>query len=184
MEPIRISSSEAIRQAALELLAANPGTSLAEVAARAGVGRATLHRHFPTRDDLIRDLAIAALDATDAAAAGVEDEPDALAALELLFERLLPLADRFHFLSRCFVDDAEVIRRYEEQTDRLRGLAARLRRQGHLDPAVPDSWAVALVDSLIWTAWSEVAAGAIPEREAAALALRTFLRGVAAGGTT
>ena len=44
---------EAIVDAAIDTFARNPGASLAEVAARAGVGRASLHRHFPSRDDLV-----------------------------------------------------------------------------------------------------------------------------------
>ncbi len=180
MDTVRITSAEAIRQAALEVFAANPGASLAEVAARAGVGRATLHRHFPSRQDLIRELAIAALDATDGACAGLEHEPDAMVALGRMFEALVPLADRFHFLSRCPVDDPEVARRYAGQLDGLDRLIAALRTQGHLDPAVPDAWAVALADSLIWTAWSAAAEGSIPVRDAAALATRSFLRGVGA----
>ena len=162
MESVRLSSPEAIRRAALELLAANPGAPLAEVAARAGVGRATLHRHFSSRDELIRALAIDALDAVDAACAGLEDEPDAGLALEQMFERLVPLAHQFHFLSRCTLDDPEIDRRYARQIDAVAELVVALRQQGLLDPAVPDAWSVTLIDSLIWSAWSAAADGAIP----------------------
>lgn len=180
MEPIRLSSADAIRRAAIELFSANPGTSLAEVAARAGVGRATLHRHFPSRDDLIRDLAITALDATDAVKDDFEDHPDARVALARMFELLVPLGDRFHFLARCHVDDPEVIRRYDAQVDDVRELVARLRSQGHLAADVPDAWAIALADSLIWTAWTAAASGAVSAKDTGALAARTFLRGLGA----
>jgi len=43
----------AIIEAAHELFAENPLTSLNEVAKQAGVGAGTLYRHFPTREDLI-----------------------------------------------------------------------------------------------------------------------------------
>ena len=39
----------ALLDAAAAVLAVDPSASLAEVAARAGLGRATLYRHFPTR---------------------------------------------------------------------------------------------------------------------------------------
>jgi AcrR family transcriptional regulator len=43
---------ELLLQAAAELLAARPDATLAEIADRAGVGRATAYRHFPTVDAL------------------------------------------------------------------------------------------------------------------------------------
>lgn len=62
----------AIRQAALQLLAEGglDACALDEVARRAGVGKATIYRRWPSKDDLVRD----AFDGTD---------PD-----------LLPVADR------------------------------------------------------------------------------------------
>ena len=151
------------------------------MASRAGVGRATLHRQFASRDELVRQLAVAALDATDAATAGLDAEPDARVALEAMFARLIPLAEPFHFLSRCPVDDPEVKRRYAGQVEDLGRLIGRLREQGGLDPAVPDAWAVALADSLIWTSWSAAADGGLSQAQAAALAARSFWRGVGSG---
>ena len=49
-----------ILEAAKELLEGDARATMAEVAAAAGVGRSTLHRHFPTRMDLVRALEVAA----------------------------------------------------------------------------------------------------------------------------
>ena len=46
-------SVQAIRQAALEALASDPDASMAEIARRAGVVRATIYAHFPTRESLL-----------------------------------------------------------------------------------------------------------------------------------
>ncbi len=54
--PAALRSREALLAAAHRTLAANPHASLTEVAADAGVGRATLYRHFPTRKHLIDTL--------------------------------------------------------------------------------------------------------------------------------
>ena len=50
---LRPSVKEAIIDAAIDTLARNPGASLSEIASRAGVGRASLHRHFSSRGDLV-----------------------------------------------------------------------------------------------------------------------------------
>jgi TetR/AcrR family transcriptional repressor of lfrA len=49
---------KAILEAAITVLSENPAASLSEIATAAGVGRSTLHRHYPERTDLIRALAI------------------------------------------------------------------------------------------------------------------------------
>ena len=52
-------SRERILDAARELLEGKPRATTAEIAAAAGVGRSTLHRHFATRMDLVRALDVA-----------------------------------------------------------------------------------------------------------------------------
>lgn len=142
------------------------------------MGRATLHRHFPSRSELIRRLAIDALDATDAATADLLDEPTALAALTKMFEALLPLADPFHFLSRCPIDDPEVERRYAGQVAQLGALVEALVREGALATDVPPAWAVAQIDALIWTMGSAVSRGEVAPNSAAELAVRTLIHGL------
>src|SRR3954468_1405487 len=46
-------SVQAILEAALEALAGDPDASMAEIARRAGVVRATIYAHFPARDALL-----------------------------------------------------------------------------------------------------------------------------------
>ena len=46
-------SVQAILEAALAALASDPDASMAEIARRAGVVRATIYAHFPTRESLL-----------------------------------------------------------------------------------------------------------------------------------
>lgn len=55
---VRGRTRKAILDAAMTVLADNTTAPLSEVAAAAGVGRSTLHRYFPERTDLIRELAL------------------------------------------------------------------------------------------------------------------------------
>ena len=54
-------TSVAVLDAATRVYALNPRASTQEVAAAAGISRATLHRLFPSRDALIEELGLLAV---------------------------------------------------------------------------------------------------------------------------
>lgn len=83
---------KAIIDAAMTVLAENPAAPLSDIAATAGVGRSTLHRYFPERADLIRDLALHVHALSNAAIAEAEPEcGPPLAALRRVVEGQLEL---------------------------------------------------------------------------------------------
>ncbi|MFI7501278.1 TetR/AcrR family transcriptional regulator [Streptomyces sp. NPDC049687] len=60
-----------------------PDVPLDDIARRAGVGNATVYRHFPDRDALVREVVCSTLDRTvQAGQAALAESEDALAALE------------------------------------------------------------------------------------------------------
>lgn len=166
--------------AAVAVLAQNPGAPISAVAEAAGVGRATLYRHFPTREALLRELALEAIERTDAAVApifarGLSSEDSLLGMLEAI----VPLGDRFHFLANEWVADEEVARQSRRQTQELETFVEHAQGEGLFDAGVSTAWIVASIDALIWAAWASVRDGTVAPRDAASLAYKTLTRGLA-----
>ena len=175
----RRTSRQAIVDAAILCLARNPGASLSEIALRAGVGRATLHRHFRGRDDLIRAIQGQCLKETDRAVIAA-DNPDAPAPERLLsmFGAVIPLGDRYHFLNDEQTRDPDLEEHYGRELKWVAGLVGQLKDEGAVAADVPSAWVLAQIDQLIWTAWCEVSAGRLDGADAPALAARTLLHGL------
>ncbi|MFE2284399.1 TetR/AcrR family transcriptional regulator [Streptomyces sp. NPDC059443] len=78
-----VRNRERILAAAREVLVeCGPAAPLDEIARRAGVGNATLYRHFPDRPALIHHVVVFVTDrVTELANASLAEEPDAFAAL-------------------------------------------------------------------------------------------------------
>ncbi|MCQ4082708.1 TetR/AcrR family transcriptional regulator [Streptomyces sp. RB6PN25] len=89
---------QVLREAAA-LLARRPTASMDEIARAAGISRATLHRHFPGRDALVRalgELGIAQVEERLDAARIEEGDP--VAAVQRLIEEAMPVSGFLAFL--------------------------------------------------------------------------------------
>ncbi len=181
MRPQRLSSRQSILDAASAVWAQNPGASTREIALRAGVGRATLHRHFPSRADLLRALADEAMAEIDAAiAASREAGPSARDQLEAYLDRVVPRADRSRFLwsEPDVMNDPQIREGYARQLRQARELVGRLQEEGAIAADVPTQWVVSAIDSLTYAAWWAAQDGEIAPKSASRLVLRTLLDGL------
>ena len=177
---IKPSSKDAIVEAAFLTFNEDPTASLADVADRAGVGRATLHRHFAARQDLITALAEIALDEIDAVIdAATADAPSYTEALRLSLHATIPLATRQWFLSHeDYAQAPDLIARYDASLAELHNTIEAARAEGSFAADLPTRWIAEAYENLIYAAWTMVREEEATTRQAADMAWRTFLKGV------
>lgn len=176
---IRPSTLEAILEAALRLFHADSGVTMSEIAKAAGIGRATLHRHFQNKDDLIQALSARCMEEMNAAVLATDstDKP-AVVRLHAMLKSAIPLGDRYAFLSFERMEDEHLQSAYQEQLTWTSALIEQLKTEQAIAKDVPTSWAVAQVDQVIWTAWTAVWNSELTTDDAADLAQRTLLKGL------
>jgi AcrR family transcriptional regulator len=168
--------------AAAAVLARQPRATMAAIAAGAGISRATLHRAFPAREDLLRALALDAIAAAEQAVMAAARKRRG--ALDELFAALVPLGARFHFLvQEEWIDrDRRLRARQAALLARLDALLERGRAGGELRRDVPLEWQRRVLLEIVWAAWAAVAEGTLGHASAPRLARETFLDGARAGG--
>lgn len=93
----------ALLDAARELLSERPDVPMYEIARRAGVGQATLYRHFPDRKALVGEIATEVLDEVEAEAAASSPDPDE--GLALLLELVVSAMVRSGALLQLIDDE-------------------------------------------------------------------------------
>lgn len=181
---IRPSAEQSVIAAGFELLNENPKVSLADIASHAGVGRATLHRYFSSREDLIKAMAWAAIqemdDAVEAACADVASYSDAM---HRMLEALIPLGDRYQFLMREPVEDhADIAAEFAKQQDEMIEAINAAKKEGLFEQSIPTDWIVRTFDTILYAAWESVTAQETTPKQATDLAWRTLVHGMGAKG--
>ena len=179
-EPIRIPADEALIEAAFKVLAVDPTASLHEIALAAGVGRATLHRYFRRRVDLINAMVVQALkelnDVAEVASKGACSYEQALK--KMLFA-IVPLGQRQWFLSQeAARNSPEIKSELDKQREEFRQVMLAAQKEGLFPVTCPVEWAMQSYDVLIYAAWKMVRDGDTTPNQAASLAWKTFTAGI------
>jgi AcrR family transcriptional regulator len=179
-------SVQAIRQAALEALASDPDASMAEIARRAGVVRATIYAHFPTRESIL-DAVME--DATAQVARAIrEAEPERGEPKEAL-ERVLVATwqqlSQFHSVLGININRLsakELRRRHPPMTTQFIPLLERGQADGVFRSDVSAEWLIAVVRAIVHVASTELQAGRLSQADVERTMLTTALAAVGVQG--
>lgn len=174
---------EQLFQKVAEVLVANPGASTGEIASASGVSRATLHRVFGARDELLGTVYGWLLEQCNLIfdRCGLEDAP-VLEVLDLLVEDSYPLAQSYWLLiAKPELESVPEIRDGVGRLDaRLEAFFVRGQKDGHFRPDLPARWLVYSLGSQVMSAWYLVDEGYAGAREVPRLVRTALLDGVRA----
>lgn len=174
-----IRNQAAIAAAAMHVLAAQPGASMAEIAEASGLGRATLYRHFRTRADLVRAIQRQALEAAgDAIAACNLDRHPAPLALRRAVQALVGVGDRYRVLGREVSLDPRLLEQQKTVAGPLLETIRRGQESGQLRGDLPAAWVLASMSNLLVLALREIGAGRLDADVAVEIVSATLLEGV------
>lgn len=173
------STGAAIIEAAFRLFNRNPGAPFAEVATEAGIGRATLYRHYPTREALLAEVTRTALAELDQAVeAATHDAPTYTEGLRRAFVAMIPLADRQWFLThQDGLDTPQMEARADRDRQETTDAFAHAQAEGAFDPALPPDHLAEAFDALLYTAWTLVRDGRATPTQAADFGWRLLTTG-------
>jgi AcrR family transcriptional regulator len=175
-------SISSIINAALEALASDPDVSMAEIARRAGVVRATIYMHFPTREsllDAVMEYAVGQVAEATREAEPTRGEPQE--ALErVLGATWLKLSDFQALLAinTGRLSAKELHRRHQPVMTLFVPLIERGQKKGIFRSDLPVSWHLAIIRAIAHAASAEVRSGRITEAEVQPAMLSTVMNAI------
>ncbi|ROO86678.1 TetR family transcriptional regulator [Actinocorallia herbida] len=179
-QPLRADAQrnrDAVLAAAIGMLGTRPDASMQEIAAASGVGRTTVYRHFPTREDLVRALFGRAIEEQRAiVTAAVAEGGSAAAVLRRLGPEIVRVGERFRFLDAH--RDLSVAGPWKDpdpQEPLLAWITAAQDR-GELERGLPPDWTYAMVHALAVAANDQALTGRRTPDEAGRLLAETLVR--------
>jgi len=179
-------SRQAIQEAGIETLLRNPDAGMSEIALAAGVGRATLYRHYESREALVQSLTKLCLDETDELMKPLKAQKlRGRQAIEAAIDAVMPMAARFRFLMSLWAiasNDKVVLKIYRRQLRELGGYVEQAQEDDEIVPSLSVAWVVSMFDALLNSAWFLVENGTMDIDEATAAFKHSLFCGCATAG--
>ena len=151
---------------------------MAEIARRAGLVRATVYVHFPTREALVEAVTARAItEAATAIQAAQPEQGNAADALRRVVTSAWRGLERYHALVaiNTQLPQAELRARHHAVMAILEPLIERGQRDGTFRAGVPAAWHLSMMLALIHTASAELRAERINRTEAEEALVATIL---------
>ena len=175
-------SIASILDAALEALASDPDSSMSEIARRAGVVRATIYVHFPTRTALLDAVMEYAVDKVVEAMKSAEPERgEPVEALQRVLRATWRQLADFHGLlavNTARLSAEELHRRHVPMLDQLEPLVERGQEAGVFRRDLPVLWQLAVIRAIVHAASREVQGGRLADADAEDLMLSTAISAI------
>ncbi|MFJ6215645.1 TetR/AcrR family transcriptional regulator [Streptomyces sp. NPDC092296] len=171
---------DSVLDAAVGVLSRQPTAAMDDIARAAGISRATLHRLFPGRDALVREVGALGLrrfsQALDDAAI---ERGDPVAAVRRLVDAVVPLAQLCSFLTgeSKLYEDTEINQSWDRLDGRIRALFLRGQQEGAFRIELPAAWlSEAFLDLVAGVGWA-VQDGRLAPRDSVHALAELFLGG-------
>lgn len=172
-------SISSIIDAALEALASDPDVSMAEIARRAGVVRATVYMHFPTRESLLDAvMEDATTQVADAIREAEPDRGEPREALERVLRATWQQLSQFHGVLGININrlsSTELRRRHLPMTTQIVPLLERGQAEGVFRSDVSATWLIAVVRAIVHLASTELQAGRLSQADVEQTMLTTVM---------
>ncbi len=172
---------EQVLREAAALLTRKATASMDEIARAAGVSRATLHRHFPGRDALVRALGALGVEQLEERldAARVE-EGDPVEAVRRLIEEAMPVSGFLAFLygENQLYEVAEIDEGWARIDERVSALFRRGQEQGLFRYDLSPAWLCEALYALIAASGWSVQDGRMASRDSARMVGGLLLGGM------
>lgn len=173
---------QAIIDAALEALASDPDASMAEIARRAGVVRATVYMHFPTRESLLDAVMVRSTGLVAEAIRSVEpSRGEPTEALERVLLATWKQLSDFHSVLAINISRLsakELRRRHLPVTTQFMPLLERGQAEGVFRSDVSAQWLIAVLRAIVHVASTELQAGRLSQAEVEQTMLTTALAAI------
>ncbi len=183
-----MSTRDTVLAAAQRLLTTDPTASMAQIASAAGVGRATVHRHFASREELLHEIGRRSLDTWAASLASVADatgsgDPVRIrAGLEEMLGQFVADAEEagIALTDPTVLNEPSLKARADVLFAEEVAFYAAAQEAGVLRADVPARWLGHAVYGLLVSVRDALVAGDVARRDAADLVRTTFFEGGAA----